>query len=394
MSLFDWRVAKRQIQSGYNFGYDEAIAHYASLKQRMFDQIAVNEGLINGNFYQEIEKRLQQELLELHDGTASSLSTLSYKSLSTIQQMVKDVFDGTDSGILTSLANDLNNLEMNKNMKQSERRQEIEYIRWNILSYFGKENIQKIAQDALSSYSGNSGDFGVVYSFLYSFLINTIKWYTNSNVQNLFINKNALTTLMGYYKEIIEVKLLQDLFTRMQSQGVTKQQVNIDLVAGKNTINDIVFSFLTPFEAQQMTATETISSVGEAYENQFGAQIKTRDIQNVKTEFMKISHQAELQKQFNQGMISTSGRFSKYSWSCGVAFLGQTENILQSLGINNVMFISGATRDFTDNFIRNFRSKNMYLAFEFDAQHKATSQVGLQRYVENRGKNQILARFR
>lgn len=394
MSLFDWRVAKRQVQSGYNFGYDEAIAHYASLKQRMFDQIAVNEGLINGNFYQEIEKRLQQELSELHDGTASSLSTLSYKSLSTIQQMVKDVFDGTDSGILTSLANDLNNLEMNKNMKQSERRQEIEYIRWNILSYFGKENIQKIAQDALSSYSGNSGDFGVVYSFLYSFLINTIKWYTNSNAQSLFINKNALTTLMGYYKEIIEVKLLQDLFTRMQTQGVTKQQVNIDLVAGKNTINDIIFSFLTPFEAQQVTTTETISSVGEAYENQFGAQIKTRDIQNVKTEFMKISHQAELQKQFNQGMISASGRFSKYSWSCGVAFLGQTENILQSLGINNVMFISGATRDFTDNFIRNFRSKNMYLAFEFDAQHKATSQVGLQRYVENRGKNQILARFR
>lgn len=394
MSLFDWRVAKRQVQSGYNFGYDEAIAHYTSLKQRMFDQIAVNEGLINGNFYQEIEKRLQQELLELHDGTASSLSTLSYKSLSTIQQMVKDVFDGTDSGILTSLANDLNNLEMNKNMKQSERRQEIEYIRWNILSYFGKENIQKIAQDALSSYNGNSGDFGVVYSFLYSFLINTIKWYTNSNAQSLFINKNALTTLMGYYKEIIEVKLLQDLFTRMQSQGVTKQQVNIDLVAGKNTINDIIFSFLTPFEAQQVTATETISSVGEAYENQFGAQIKTRDIQNVKTEFMKISHQGGLRDQFNQGMISASGRFSKYSWSCGVAFLGQTENILQSLGINNVMFISGATRDFTDNFIRNFRSKNMYLAFEFDAQHKATSQVGLQRYVENRGKNQILARFR
>lgn len=394
MSLFDWRVAKRQVQSGYNFGYDEAIAHYTSLKQRMFDQIAVNEGLINGNFYQEIEKRLQQELLELHDGTASSLSTLSYKSLSTIQQMVKDVFDGTDSGILTSLANDLNNLEMNKNMKQSERRQEIEYIRWNILSYFGKENIQKIAQDALSSYNGNSGDFGVVYSFLYSFLINTIKWYTNSNAQSLFINKNALTTLMGYYKEIIEVKLLQDLFTRMQSQGVTKQQVNIDLVAGKNTINDIIFSFLTPFEAQQVTATETISSVGEAYENQFGAQIKTRDIQNVKTEFMKISHQGGLRDQFNQSMISASGRFSKYSWSCGVAFLGQTQNILTSLGINNVMFISGATRDFTDNFIRNFRSKNMYLAFEFDAQHKATSQVGLQRYVENRGKNQILARFR
>lgn len=394
MSLFDWRVAKRQVQSGYNFGYDAAIEHYANLKRKMFDQIAVNQSLINGNYYEEVEKLLQQELSELYDGTSQSLSSLSYKSLSTIQQMVKDVFDGTDSGILTSFASELNNLEKNKNMKQHERRQEIERIRQNILNYFGKENIQKIAQEALNNYSGNSGDFGVIYSFLYSFLINTIKWYTSSNTQQLFINKNALTTLMGYYKEIIEVKLLQELFAKMKSQSVTKQQINVDLIAGKNTINDIIFSFLTPFKAQQVTVAENISAVGEAYEQQLGAQIKTRDIQNVKTEFMKISHQSELSKQFNLNMISSAGRFSKYSWSCGVAFLGQTENILQSLGINNVMFISGATRDFTDNFIRNFRSKNMYLAFEFDAQHKATSQVGLQRYVENRGKNQILARFR
>ena len=394
MSLFDWRVAKRQVQSGYNFGYDAAIEHYANLKRKMFDQISVNKSLINSNYYEEVEKLLQQELSELYNGTSQSLSSLSYKSLSTIQQMVKDVFDGTDSGILTSFASELNNLENNKNMKQQERRKEIERIRQNILNYFGKENIQKIAQEALSNYSGNSGDFGVIYSFLYSFLINTIKWYTSSNTQQLFINKNALTTLMGYYKEIIEVKLLQELFTKMNSQGVTKQQISVDLVAGKNTINDIIFSFLTPFEAQQVAVTENISSVGESYEQQLGAQIKTRDIQNVKTEFMKISHQSELSRQFNLNMVSSAGRFSKYSWSCAVAFLGQTENILQSLGINNVMFISGATRDFTDNFIRNFRSKNMYLAFEFDAQHKATSQVGLQRYIENKGRNQILARFR
>ena len=113
MSLFDWRVAKRQIQSGYNFGYDAAIEHYANLKRKMFDQIAVNQSLINGNYYEEVEKLLQQELSELYDGTSQSLSSLSYKSLSTIQQMVKDVFDGTDSGILTSLASELNNLENN-----------------------------------------------------------------------------------------------------------------------------------------------------------------------------------------------------------------------------------------------------------------------------------------
>ena len=122
MSLFDWRVAKRQIQSGYNFGYDAAIEHYANLKRKMFDQIAVNQSLINGNYYEEVEKLLQQELSELYDGTSKSLSSLSYKSLSTIQQMVKDVFDGTDSGILTSFASELNNLDIRVNLDDSEEK--------------------------------------------------------------------------------------------------------------------------------------------------------------------------------------------------------------------------------------------------------------------------------
>ena len=53
-----------------------------------------------------------------------------------------------------------------------------EYIEKNIKD---SENAKKEAQEALNNYSGNSGDFGVIYSFLYSFLINTIKWYTSSN---------------------------------------------------------------------------------------------------------------------------------------------------------------------------------------------------------------------
>ena len=385
MSVFDWRIAKKQVQSGYNFEYEKAISHYTNLKKRMLDQINVNNSLANDNFYFELEKQMKQELEDLVKGVDSNLSSLSYESLNKIQQMVVNVFETqSDNGLLDSLIQELNQLENNKELTQSSRKQEIEKIRQQIINYFGKENIQKIAQDALKSYTGDSGDFGVIYS---------IKWYTNSQTKQLFINKNALTTLMGYYKEIIEIKLLQQLFSKMKAKNISKD-VQVNLVAGKNTINDIIFSFFTQFENQDIKITENLSMVDKEYENYLGAQIKSKDIEKVKTDFMKISHQAGLRDKFNQGMVSPSGRFSKYSWSCGVAFLGQAENILQSLGVNNVMFISGATRDFTDNFIKNFRSKNMYLAFEFDEKHKATSQIGLQRYVENRGRNQILSRFR
>ena len=126
----------------------------------------------------------------------------------------------------------------------------------------------------------------------------------------------------------------------------------------------------------------------------FGAQIKARDLEKVSTDFMKISHQAGLRDEFNAQMQASG--FNNYSWSCGVAFLGQMQNIIQSLGANNVLFISGPKKYFMDDFIRKFRNENMYLSFAMDKEHRATSQVGLQRYVENRKstKNNLLRRFR
>ena len=37
MSIFDWRIAKKQVQLGDNFEYEKAISHYTNLKKRMLD---------------------------------------------------------------------------------------------------------------------------------------------------------------------------------------------------------------------------------------------------------------------------------------------------------------------------------------------------------------------
>jgi hypothetical protein len=70
-----------------------------------------------------------------------------------------------------------------------------------------------LAANALLKYSPPDGSTDSVIRFLNSFLLNMIKWRVNTEGK-IFINKNARTTLMGYYKEIIERKLLSDLFAR------------------------------------------------------------------------------------------------------------------------------------------------------------------------------------
>ena len=106
---------------------------------------------------------------------------------------------------------------------------------------------------------------------------------------------------------------------------------------------------------------------------------------------MKISHQANLRDMFNAQFTNSNSGFNPASWCCGVVFLGQMQNIIQTLGNNNVIFISGPNRMFMDNFIESFRAQKMYLAFQM-VDGKATSQVGLQRFVDNR-RNQLLSRF-
>lgn len=393
MSVFtDWESAKNLISSGNNLEYPQAIDYYNNLKERLFQQIMIKNNLSDISTSQ-IGKILTEELENSVNILQKNIFNLSQESLQTIQKWVVDKFnsdEGQELSLLTSQIKDLkNDIEKNKTQKTKE----IEALQLQIKQMFNSEKeLLILANQALNTYaSTNIADYNSVLSFLSTFLVNMVQWIAEQGAQKVFINANAKTTLMGYYKEIIEKKLLQEIFTSTKLDFP-----KVELVGGKNTINDL----LLPFDGLNRTfsTSEMINLLNEKDETiliSMGAQVKARNIKNIGSNFMKISHQAYLRDLFNVQMKNNNQNgFNNYSWACGAVFLGQMNNIIQSFGNNNVIFISGSSRMFMDDFIKTFRKENMYLTFELDKNHQATSQVGLQRFIENRKKQQLLRRFR
>ena len=385
-----WQEALSEIQGGGDFGYPAAIYYYNRMKQRMISQIKMNQDLKDYSDAQ-IGELLQKEFDIMYKELATkSLMDLSTESLQIIQNYVEAQFYGQNGAQLIDIQSQITKLENDADGVRKENTARIRQLQQQMKLLLNSESqITTLASEALAKYNPPDGSLSTVTNFLQSFMLNTVKWRVETQGK-LFINKNARTTLMGYYKEIIERKALADLFARAKVGNIS-----VDVIAGANTINDLLMVF------ENMSGTyhgeEMISLIDEADESKllsFGAQIKARDLEKVSTDFMKISHQAGLRDEFNAQMQASG--FNNYSWSCGVAFLGQMQNIIQSLGANNVLFISGPKKYFMDDFIRKFRNENMYLSFAMDKEHRATSQVGLQRYVENRKsvKNNLLRRFR
>lgn len=388
--LLSWQDALAKVQSGDNFGYNEAIDYYSKVKQRMFEWLRLNQDLQNygdakiGDLLNDEFNSMYEEL------TTSQLMELSTGSLQAIQNFVESTFYGSSGAQLYDLQSQITKLQNDTEGVKKENTAKIKELQSQIKILLNAEDqISTLVQQALGKYNPPDGSLASVTNFLSAFMLNTVRWRVETQGK-LFINKNARTTLMGYYKEIIERKILADLFNRIGANNVS-----VEMVAGANTINDLLLVFDNM--SGTYTGSEMISIIDEAEEQKLismGAQIKARDLEKVGTDFMKISHQASLRDEFNAQMQAAG--FNTYSWSCGVAFLGQTQNIIQSLGANNILFLSGPKKYFMDDFIRRFRQENMYLSFQMNENHEATSQVGLQRYVENRKniKNNLLRRFR
>lgn len=402
MSVFtDWEMAKNQIQSGDPLGYPSAEQYYAKLKQRFIQQIMIHNQLMNIDeavFGKEIEQGINEIKMELENG--KTLFELSNESLQNIKQWLIAQFEGDNGQQLLSLGQELSRLKAQEKEEQVKNTKRIKEIQQEIRTLLDtSDKVLEVAKKALNQYNTTAADYGSVFSFLSSFMVNMVGWMAEQGLHNAYIIPQAKTTLLGYYKEIIEKKLLLQFF---ENSGFGP---GVELVGGKNTINDL----LIPFDNlnQTFSTDEMIGILEKPVEDQMismGAQIKAKSIAEMKdgqlinkigTEFMKISHQASLKEAFNlqiQGSVPSDG-FNKNSWCCGVIFLGQMNNILQTFGNNNVIFISGNYRFFMDEFIKYFRSQNMYLAFQMDAQGRATSQVGLQRFM-NAKNTQLIKRFR
>ena len=351
------------------------------------------------NLKYESKEALSKMLKEELDATYNNIETkelkeLSEKSLEIAKQWVIDKFNGDSNGTLTKLGQELNQEREKLSQEKQYKTTQLRKIEQEILKELNLGKNIKLHLNRVLSFLQGEGfiDYSSVESEIESFLIRNVSWHLKVG-EKVFISDFQKRRMSGYYKEIIELKLLQNFFNNFHLNVKTK------MIASANTISDLLLSTIDDLnkalEQNNYSVEEMISIVDNNTEQEFGgfgAQVKARDLMKVGTNFMKISHQAGLAKEFNS---IQSEDFNKYSWACGVVFLGQKKNILQSLGPTNILFISGPHKYFMDEFIGTFRSRQMYLSFEMDDNHQATSQVGLQRYINQRrgAKKSLLDRF-
>ena len=384
----NWQEAVIRIQENYDFEYPVAVDHYVALKKRMFAQIRMNSKLQQ---YQDAElgSLLTESLNRLYKNLDENPWELSSNSLERIQNYVIERMSGSDGAIIQEIQNEINRLESDIASDKMENTTKIKQLRNQLkILLNSQDSIETLLQEALKKYNPPDGSLSTIISFLETFMLNTVEWYIKAKGE-IYINSKAITTLLGYYKEIIENKIVNQALIANNITNAT-----VDLIANSNSINDLLIAFNNS-GSETISITENIGILSpEEEQTLFGAQIKARDLEKVKTSFMKISHQAGLQEAFN-AQLQTSG-FNNKSWACGVAFLGQAQNILKALGKNNVLFISGPNHYFMDEFITKFRNEKMYLAFEKGDNNYVTSQIGLQRFLENRKSNSqnFLRKFR
>lgn len=384
----NWQEAVNRIQENYDFEYPVAVDHYVALKKRMFAQIRMNSKLQQ---YQDAElgSLLTESLNRLYKNLDENPWELSSNSLERIQNYVIERMSGSDGAMIQEIQNEINRLESDIASDKMENTTKIKQLRNQLkILLNSQDSIETLLQEALKKYNPPDGSLSTIISFLETFMLNTVEWYIKAKGE-IYINSKAITTLLGYYKEIIENKIVNQALIANNITNAT-----VDLIANSNSINDLLIAFNNS-GSETISITENIGILSsEEEQTLFGAQIKARDLEKVKTSFMKISHQAGLQEAFN-AQLQTSG-FNNKSWACGVAFLGQAQNILKALGKNNVLFISGPNHYFMDEFITKFRKEKMYLAFEKGDNNYVTSQIGLQRFLENRKSNSqnFLRKFR
>lgn len=65
----------------------------------------------------------------------------------------------------------------------------------------------------------------------------------------------------------------------------------------------------------------------------------------------------------------------KFSYTESTIYLSKTENTLDAIGIQNIMFITGASFYWTYQLIQNFRNINYFISFVFNKDHEATAEL-------------------
>lgn len=370
-------------------GYLSAQQHYRNLKNKMLNEFTLRLKLDQRlqNVY-----RVQQADMEANILSEASSHSKSFgkaaEALDSMEMLVGDIILNNDVSGLRNLFNEMTTraLDSNKNIEEQRKNLKTE-LKQSQTAIFQQIGIDKSFFNQVVT-STTSGDVTDIVNQLTSYF--TRRLYDSIMTQfQLTVRYKYLMSLSGFYKEATEYEVLSKHFGKA---------LNVFHAGSKNTELDVIITSLDNLETALSGNTEITKQLyaGDFTDlskdlinqiNWFGEQVKSWNLNSQQT-----TYHIGNRNQLFQSYLAEKGVKEDWSTADSARFLARFENILLALGPSNVLFSSNGARQWTCDFIKDFREKNYYLVFGRKSNKTPlTASVDLEAYLTE--KKQIRKRF-
>lgn len=370
MGKIDYANQLSQIpQSGYN----TAIQYYKSLKNQFENSLEVVVETNIGNLIMRDTKQLIEAIAnKLNNGIDSSDGATSFEILN---EIFSDFAMSDEISNLRELALQIIR-EKEKEIDVSEAKSRNDFIQWyeqDLRTGGDFDNyLQSVLKRVINTSSRNlqSETLQAIVDRANQMFRIAISAYLQ-NRQEYKLTGFPSITMQGFIREQLELNALQKIFA---NTNLNVQHGGVKTVGGKETEFDIILSFLNNMDTldTQIQGTKQLLLDPHSMIHQllpqiqhYGEQVKSFNIHTQKIvkgrmAGLRISDNATLQQQ-----LSSKAQNNYVTLTQNLKFMAQSKNIIQSFGPATVLFSSGAGRQWTFEFIQDFRENNYYLMLNY-----------------------------
>ena len=355
-------------------GYKSAQIYYGQLKQRFIKQIQNSLSISAQQIITEGQKKVEELIVQGGNSISNTKKDRDARLNAILNEFAEQLLlEPSVSSALTEARNKIEKLKQQTNKDETEQTKAIiANTRKAISSLISPKVLRAKFITAIGNYT--AGDqlaerydalIDRIHQFLYYFIKSTLMGKSNYAIYGI-----PQITLGGYIAEDLEYQNLLTLFSEaaVTPGGTTK----ITNVAGKTVATefDNIISNLAFVEAnfqKQYSATQEI--LGSKYMNSlellsniqyFGEQVKTFNLSKGRAQQGHRIGEREV-------LASAARSEGVYSIYDNIRFMSRYKSIISALGPANVLFSTGAVRQWTDDFIRDFRAQGYYLMLQYQS---------------------------
>lgn len=369
-----------------NINYSGAIEYYKALRNQLFNYLEQIAGKETATLFMDTLSEILAETLDQRINGKNFANDIIFKRLPEyLEQIIyKSLENSSNNEVIQQAKTDYLAI---KNSNDNKGKAEANKILQSVVNELGQTNKLITFIKRQNTLAKNAVDFGDIRNQLPAFQRSVIKEFFETGMKGGGGKGGNLATVVGYYQESLIADAIYKYLIQLgvTSKDFTAKQVGAVKLDGKDTSYDVLFGAIFGKKASQLQAdlqkmngiidiNQSLNTFGIqskraklptrfVYKKDVGKQTNARFLKKfsgTSTAF-KIGNRANL----HDAYISSYGETKNYQWTTALEFLSRTENVKESLGPGNVMWVAGNEAMWTDTFISTFVNNRMRLNFEF-----------------------------